>query len=44
MSRKENLKDAIEQAKNLINAPTCSPPLKKIAEKWINSIDTAEEF
>lgn len=38
------MKDAIEQAKNLINAPTCYPPLKEIAEKWINSIDTAEEF
>lgn len=44
MSRKDELKDAIEQAKNLINAPTCYPPLKELAEKWINSIDTPEEF
>lgn len=43
MSRKDELKDAIEQAKNLINAPTCYPPLKEIAEKWLNSIDTPEE-
>jgi|GEM_PF-23697 len=43
MSRREELSAAIEQAKNLINAPTCYPPLKEIAQKWIDSIDTPEE-
>ena len=33
----------MNRQKNLINAPTCYPPLKEIAEKWLNSIDTAEE-
>lgn len=44
MSRKDELSAAIEQAKNLINAPTCYPPLKEIAEKWLESIDTPEEY
>ena len=43
MSRRDELKDAIEQTQNLINAPTCYPPLKEIAQKWIDSIDTPEE-
>lgn len=44
MNRKEELKIAIEQAQNLIKAPTCYPPLKEIAQKWIDSIDTPKEF
>lgn len=43
MSRKEELKNAIEQTQILINAPTCYPPLKEIAQKWLDSIDTPEE-
>lgn len=44
MSRREELAEVIEQAKNLINAPMCYPPLKEIAQKWIDSIDTPKEF
>lgn len=44
MSRKEELKEAIEQTQNLINAPTCYPPLKEIAQKWIEAIETPKEF
>lgn len=43
MSRKDDLKEVIEQTQNLINAPTCYPPLKEIAQKWLDSIDTPEE-
>ena len=43
MSRKDELKDAIEQTKILINAPTCCAELKEIAQKWLDSIDTPEE-
>ena len=44
MSRKDKLSVAIEHTKNLINAPTCYPPLKEIAQKWLDSIDTPKEF
>ena len=43
MARKDDLKDVIAKAQDLINAPSCYADLKQKAQAWIDSIDTADE-
>ena len=43
MARKDDLKDVIAKAQDLINAPSCYVDLKQKAQVWINSIGTADE-
>ena len=35
--------EIMEKAKDLINAPSCYPPLKTLAENWLKAQGTAEE-
>ena len=43
MARKDDLKDVIAKANDLINAPSCYAGLKQKAQTWINSIGTDTE-
>ena len=43
MARKDELKNIIAKAQDMINAPSCYVDLKKKAQIWIDSIDTADE-
>lgn len=36
-------KEIIEKTKKLLEAPTCCVELKKVANEWLNAIDTEEE-
>ena len=35
--------EIMEKVKDLINAPSCYPPLKALAESWLKAQGTAEE-